>query len=63
MKNLQWGKGRSCPPRPRSNRAQLAARLASERTMAGARKREAYLRSLLGLPATPARDMEKESGR
>jgi hypothetical protein len=64
MKNLQWGKGRNTsnissirPP----NKAKRVARtinwqLCVDRSHADAAAREVRLRSLMGLPATPARD-------
>jgi hypothetical protein len=53
MKNLRWGKGRRTrPPAPAPAKGNhLAARIASERTMPAARKREAYLRGLMDLPS------------
>lgn len=38
-------------------------RICQERSQASAAAREAHLRLLMGLPATPPRDVDKERGR
>ena len=65
MKNLQWGKGRATSKARPPNKAKRVARTINwlacqERTQIGAAAREKYLRSLMGLPATPSRDIDKE---
>jgi hypothetical protein len=64
MTGLQWGKGRrraDMGPPPPTKRQRLAARVASERVTPNAQQREAHLRSLMGLPATPRRDPDGEA--
>jgi hypothetical protein len=71
MKSLQWGKGRSTSKssaiRPPNKAGRVARtinwKLSVDRSQIGAAAREKYLRSLMGLPATPARDPDKGSGR
>jgi hypothetical protein len=67
MKSLQWGKGRAtskASARPPDKAKRIARtinwRVCQERTQIGAAAREKYLRSLMGLASTPARDIDKE---
>jgi hypothetical protein len=64
MKNLQWGSGRVTPKaaatgnKAAHNAVALHQHLQRERSLASSVAREAYLRSLMGLPEKPQPDSE-----
>jgi hypothetical protein len=63
MKSREPQSAAARPPRAIRVAKQINWRVCVDRSQAGTAAREAHLRSLMGLPATAARDVDKERGR